>query len=300
MTEKAKRKLKNIDFSTQGAHVALCHKDNGPANNHAYAMVMKAANYTPEYIEKIQQVQVTLEFPEFLRRFFDMYYDDAEVLARLLGYVKPEDKEEDENWYENYLLDKLKSFSIMKAANDAASPSLVLQQLSQEDYLQLMLDQQLVEKAMEKPLPEKSAPKKKVAKATPKATTEVKANPTEKSMDKDDQKDQAVQKSLEDATVLLEKANAELALLKQEKQEAITKAKTEKVAAVVQKEHVDILTKAALSLDDADFAKFTDAIAAIYKQVETSSLFREEGKTVGDKEPVSSGVAALLKSEFKK
>ena len=49
-----------------------------------------------------------------------MYYEDAEVLARMIGYVEPEKEEDDyDDWYENYIEEKLQSFTIIKSLHEA-------------------------------------------------------------------------------------------------------------------------------------------------------------------------------------
>ena len=101
-TTKAQSQLTNIDFTHDGAHIALVSKEQGHgANGHHYALVMKSSGFSQESIQKMQQIQVTLDLPDFLRKFFSLYYDDAEVLARLMGYVKPEDEDEDESGHGN-------------------------------------------------------------------------------------------------------------------------------------------------------------------------------------------------------
>ena len=70
--KKAKRVLKNIEFeSSETSHIALVHKDQGgPASGADYRLVMKSNNFSPEFIQKMQSVQVTMPLPEFLQKFF--------------------------------------------------------------------------------------------------------------------------------------------------------------------------------------------------------------------------------------
>ena len=56
----AKRKLTDIDFSREGAHIALCHKDQGVANQADFALVLKA-DYSDEFVQKLQTVKIQLE-----------------------------------------------------------------------------------------------------------------------------------------------------------------------------------------------------------------------------------------------
>lgn len=146
---KAKRKLSDISFEKEGAHVALTSKQQGgPANTHDYALVLKANKFSEEFVQKMQQVRVTMELPDFLRKFFSVYYEDAEVLARMMGYEKPEMTEEVKTQdYEDYIQSKLEAFEILKSANDSESLSEVLSELDENEYLAMLNDQERLEKA---------------------------------------------------------------------------------------------------------------------------------------------------------
>ena len=93
MTEKTnqtkKRVMKNVTFDHENAHLALCSKEQGVANNADYALILKSQGASEEFIEKMQQVQITLELPDFLNRFFNIWEEDADVLATMMGYVEP-------------------------------------------------------------------------------------------------------------------------------------------------------------------------------------------------------------------
>jgi hypothetical protein len=297
----AKRKLSDIDFSKAGAHVALCHKTNGPANGHNYALIMKAVGYSDEYLQKMQQVKVTLELPEFLRRFFDMYWEDSEVLAKLLGYVKPPEDDADEiDWYEEYIDNKVKSFEILKTLHDSTALEDELAKLPQETRLQMLKDQAYFEKALRR----EDRVQRKLAKAAKESsaaqsTETVKTEKTEVP----DTTEVNVQKSLDDMTVELQKAKDELAQFKKDKAEALVKSKTDAVKALVKDvAQQEILVKAGLALGDEDFTAFTKSLEVIFKQVENSALFREEGVGSAGNEPKTEegGVTALLKTKYKK
>ena len=152
---KAKRKLSDISFEKEGAHVALTSKSQGgPANTHDYALVLKANNFSEEFVQKMQQVRVTMELPDFLRKFFSLYGEDAEILARMMGYEKPEAEDEDEvettkDYYEDYIQSKLEALEVLKSANDAEALSDVLSELDENEYLAMLNDQALIEKAFE-------------------------------------------------------------------------------------------------------------------------------------------------------
>jgi uncharacterized membrane protein len=72
--KKATRILKEFDFSGEDSAVALVGPAVGGAANAKTTVLMKSLNskYSPESIKKMQQIQVTLELPEFLRKFFYM------------------------------------------------------------------------------------------------------------------------------------------------------------------------------------------------------------------------------------
>lgn len=319
---KAKRKLKDLDFSQEGAHIALTHKSQGySANGKPLALVLKAKS--KEFVEKVQQVQVTLELPEFLRRFYGMYYEDAEVLARLLGYV-PEEKEEDDEVeydYESYIEERLQGYSVIKSLKNSDNLLTAIANLD-EDALMLVL------KAQEKlePLMESKA----VAKATTEdntsqigtevekedevitsvvkqaneensMTTEVKTVEQEVTVEMVEKAQfELVQKALDEQKAALQKAMETIAQFEAEKKEAVVKAKTAKLAGAVDEKHLAIVTKAALALEaDEDFEAFVTAVSEMKQAVEKSALFEEQGAS-GESEETKkeSGVASILKAKY--
>ena len=103
---KVKRRLTDITFEHEEAHLALCSKSQGAANNWNKALIMKANNFSPEMIQKAQKIQVTMEIPEFLQKFFGLWYDDSQVLARLMGY-EPEEKEQEDFDYDDWIEERV-------------------------------------------------------------------------------------------------------------------------------------------------------------------------------------------------
>jgi hypothetical protein len=316
---KAKRKLSDISFEKEGAHVALVSKEQGgPANNHDYALVLKANKFSEEFIQKMQQVRVTMELPEFLRKFFGMYYEDSKILAAMLGYVEP--AQEDTQTYEDYIQSQLQAFEVLKAANDAESLADVLSGLDETEYLAMLNDQELLEKAFAnvakattESAPTASAegtdtsPACEVIKEE--VSTSVNKEELEKSKMDEDVKIETVekaqfelvQKALEEQKVELQKALEVIATFEAEKKEAINKAKTEQVKAIVKDESkVEAIAKAALSLEsEEDFTAFLTAITALTAAVETSEMFVEKGASTQEEEPKvqESAVAKLLKAK---
>lgn len=310
MTQKPKRKLKNIDFSDDTSHIALVSKhQGGPANGADYSLVLKNLNNpSPEFIQKMQQIQVTYELPDFLRKVMGMYYEDAEVLARLMGYEKPEDEDEEEDyddWYENYIEEKLSAFSIIKSLHEAKNLPEALSQLTEQDYLDVLNDQYLIEKAL------KEFDEKKSNASTNVENTKVEASASKKKKSKEPQMTQEtemvekakfveIQKQFEDNKVALEKALEQLNKFENEKKEAIVKSKTDAVKAVVKDEkQAAVVVKAALALEDqADFDALVEVFKSMNAVIEKSALFQEQGVSAeADEAPKKNGVLEIIKSQ---
>ena len=333
-TRKAKRKLSDISFEKEGAHVALVSSEQGgPANGHDYALVMKANNFSQEAVQKMQQIRVTMELPDFLRKFFSMYYEDAEVLARMMGYVEPEeeDSDEEEDYYDKYINERLASFEILKAAYNANSLPEYLSQLKEGEFLAMLEDQVQVEKAMKQAEDKKESTQ--VAKAAKEEDTSIASEVSnegvstsdskqelEKSMVKKVENDEqttaggtqvemvekavvvSLEKKLEEQSVQLQKALELVAAFEAEKKEAVVKAKTAKIEAIVKDaKQSAALVKAAIALEDeADFNAFVASLEAVTKDVEKSALFQEQGASVSTEEnkqtesPVAKAVKAQL------
>ena len=261
MTAKvAKRRLKNFDFQGEGAHIALVHKDQGGAANGYNTLVMKSTGqYSQEFLQKAAQVQVTLSFEEFLRKFFGLWHDDAEVLATLLGMQdeKPEDEDESD-WYQNYIAEQVNKFEILKSAHDAENKVDFLSQLDEGDYLSILVNQERFEKALktkeasESPEPVKKVTKKKVT--TQKATKAVhkEDNPTMPEPVVDTNAEviakaqyDEIQKAFDEQKVALQKATDALAHYEKLEKAAKEKARQDAVAdALADKDEADKLFKA--------------------------------------------------------
>ena len=291
MTQKAKRRLSDISFSHEGAHLALCSKSQGAANNWNKALIMKGHNFSPEFIQKMQQIQVTYELPDFLRKVMGMYYEDAEVLARMIGYVEPENEEDDyDDWYENYIEEKLQSFTIIKSLHEAKNLPEALSKLTEQDYLDVLQDQMLIEKALNTEL-DKETEVSKADTSTKVENTKVEASASKKKNPKKETKmtqetemvEKAkfveIQKQFEDQKIALEKAMEQLGKIEQEKKEAIVKSKTDAVKAVVKDEkQAAVVVKAALALEDqADFDALVEVFKSMNDLLEKSGLFQEQG-----------------------
>ena len=282
--QKAKRKLKGFDFAKEGAAVALVGPSVGGPANGIPTLIAKANNFSPEFIQKMQQIQVTMELPDFLEKFFGIWGSDAEVLARLMGYVEPEDEDEvEDDWWENYIEEKLSAFTIIKSLHEAKNLPEALAQLTEQDYLDVLNDQVLIEKALKEFDAKSNASANSVEKPVEAPASKVNKSKKEKQMATPEMVEKAkfveVQKQLEDQKVELAKALEQLNKIEQEKKEAIVKSKTDAVKAVVKDEkQAAVVVKAALALDNQeDF----DALIAVFKSMndllEKSGLFQEQG-----------------------
>lgn len=306
--QKAKRKLKGFDFAKEGAAVALVGPSVGGPANGIPLLIAKANNFSPEFIQKMQQIQVTMELPEFLEKFFGIWGSDAEVLARLMGYEKPEDEDEEEDyddWYENYIEEKLSAFSIIKSLHEAKNLPEALSQLTEQDYLDVLNDQYLIEKALKK------FDEKKSNASTNVENTKVEASASKKKKSKEPQMTQEtemvekakfveIQKQFEDNKVALEKALEQLNKFENEKKEAIVKSKTDAVKAVVKDEkQAAVVVKAALALEDqADFDALVEVFKSMNAVIEKSALFVEQGVSAEAEEaPKKNGVLEIIKSQ---
>ena len=293
-TTKAKARLKDLTFDHDNAHLALCSKDQGAANNQNTAVIFKSASFSPELIAKAQKVQVTMEIPEFLEKFFGLWYSDAQVLARLMGYQPEEDQEE----YTDWIQERVDSFELLKSLHDAESLSDEMSKLSEEQISQILDDQEMIVKSLKEFESSQMLEDKAAKPATKVGPTGSKTIKKEKKMT---QEVVELQKAMEAQKVELEKAREMLKAVEIEKQAVILKSKTDAVAAVVRDEkHVATIMKAAAMLDNTeDFDALLEVFKSITVAVEKSALFNEQGATVEVEDKAGeSKVKEFLKSKY--
>jgi len=306
--QKAKRKLKGFDFSVDGAAVALVGPSVGGPANSIPTLIAKSNNYSPEFIKKMQQIQVTYELPEFLRKVFGLYYEDSEMLARMLGYVEPEDESEEDydDWYENYIEEKLSAFTIIKSLHEAKNLPEALSKLTEDQYLDVLHDQVEIEKAL-KEFAEKADTSAKSVEKQVGASASKKTKNKEKPMTQETEmvaKSVLVelQKAAEADKVELQKALAKLAEIEEANKQAIVKSKTEAVKAVIKDEkQATVVVKAALALDSQeDFDALIEVFKAQNALIEKSALFQEQGVSAeaNEDKPEESKLAKAIKSKY--
>jgi len=264
-----------------------------------------------------------------------LWEDDAKFLAKLMGYKEiadtqmHEDMEAEED-YQDWIKSKMEAFEIIDSVSQEQDVMQAVAKLDEDDYLALLNDQALIEKAFRKLERAEKALLKKQKESTaisnapadePSVTVGVvevetsvvnKAN-KETNMTQEVQVEQVemVEKSqLEqllkaqaDMQVELQKARDLLSVYEQEKKDAIAKArKQELTAAVKQADVAEVLFKAVKDAADEDFAAVVKALADMQAVVEKSAMFEEQGASVQEDQPVvqESAVARLIKAKMQK
>ena len=302
--QKAKRKLKGFDFAKEGAAVALVGPSVGGPANGIPTLIAKANNFSPEFIKKMQEVQVTMELPDFLEKFFYVWGEDAKFLAGLMGWVEPPEDEaaEARDDYNEWVEDRFTSFSVIKSLHEAKNLPDALSRLTEQDYLDVLQDQFEIEKALKEFDSKKSDTSTKVE-------SKVEASASKKKKEKQMTQEAEMveksvlielQKSLDDQRVALEKALADVKRYEDEKKEAIVKSKTDAVKAVVKDEkQAAVVVKAALALEDqADFDALVEVFKSMNALIEKSALFQEQGVSAeADEAPKKNGVLEIIKSQ---
>lgn len=333
---KAKRRLTDISFEKDGAAVALVGKSiGGPANGRDTALILKStANFSDEFLTKAQKVRVTMELPDFLQKFFDIWYEDAQILARMMGYVPEENEESSSDYYEDYIESKLESFEILKSAYESESIAEVLSNLDEDSYLKLLRDQELVEKAFknvesvkeedvktetsEQPVvadvPEDNIIKSQEDNQANKAVKAEQQTEVIKMTDKTVEKDtkvsvemveksqlESVNKALAEQTEALNKALATVATFEAERKEAVNKSRKETLKATLGSEDkVEELFKAVGELEAEQFDSVVAILKSLKDAAESDTLFEETGANDAEEQiNKAAGLKARLEAKYK-
>ena len=302
---KATRILKDLDFSKEGCAVALVGPSVGGAANTYTTLIAKSLNFSEDFIKKMQAVQVTLELPDFLERFFGLYGSDAEVLARLMGYVEdPKEDAQEENYWENYIQERLSAFKVLETLNESESVQKSLADLTEEEYLSVLNDQKYLEGIIEKAKIQKNATGVSGATKSPKGRVSKKKEiPMTQEVEMVEKSQlAAVEKALAEQQTLLQKALETVAKFEAEKKEAITKARFDSVKQAVASEEIATILFKAVGLveDEAVFVEVVKALGDMKALVEKSAMFQEVGASAEESAPAieESGVTKLLKAQF--
>jgi len=294
----ARRRLTDIKFEHEGAHVALVGKHQGGPANGITTLVYKALDVSQELVDKAGEVTVTLPFNEFLRKFFGMYWEDSNVLAQALGFEAESEQPAD---YKEYIDSKVAAISILKNVYKAQDIPKALGELSPEESLSILIAQEVLEKAMSSALPEgdititshynedvnmetiqKALHDELVAKAVAVAEDVLKAQ-------------------LQVQTDVLKAVQDELEVLKALQVAGVVKSRKEAlVAAHVAADEVEDLFKAVGELPQEAFELVVKQLANKAALADASDLFKETGVPgAGEQDPViKDAVADILKAKY--
>lgn len=154
-TKNTKRILKDIDFSADDSHIALCHKTQGTANQAEFVVALKSNSFSEETIQKIQQVKVQLEIPDFIQAFFKIEEEkDAKALAYLMGWTEDlsEEAMEPQMDFDKWVASNMESFEIVKNLKEADVKDYpeILSKLDEWQYLTLLQEQEQFEQGLRK------------------------------------------------------------------------------------------------------------------------------------------------------
>lgn len=330
---KAKRRLSDFDFSKEGSHIALVHKDQGGAANGYETLIMKStANFSQEFIQKAQRVKVEMELPEFLMRFYGMWWEEeAKELAKLFGWVdysdvadKVEDAIEGERSVElidsnptDYVKTKLQDLdnlvSVAKASTkdgeiDTALLANTLASLTEEQYLMLLEDQASIEKALKsggkKPNKKVVDKEQPIVKEADKAVHKEEKQMTEKVAEQEvdvvakAQYDE-IQKAFKEQEEQLQKATAMLEEFKQKEKEQIQKAREATLLAAVEaQDTAEKLFKAVGELDQEHFDIVVEIVKSLVQKATDTDMFKEVGSQQEGEQVHKSTVQKILAQKY--
>lgn len=272
----AKRRLTDIKFEHDGAHVALVGKHQGGPANGVTTLITKATNnITQEQIEKASTVTVEMQFPEFLRKFFGLYWDDAEVLSSVMGYGRTEYPDSTEK---DYIDSRVESISIMKAVYKAQDVEKALAALTPEQHLALMADQEMLEKAFaalpEQPIKQEETQMETILKAAHEEAV-LAAVAVEKAAAVAAVAE--VQKALVAQEEVLKAVQAEVATFKAAEATRVQEVRKSALAAVLPTDQVESVLKALEAVADEAFQAVVAGYAVQKAAVDNSDLMVETG-----------------------
>lgn len=307
MTEKAKRRLSNFNFEDEGSHVALVGPSVGGAANSWTTLITKSTNnITEDQVNKATMVTVELTIHEFLSKFFDMWYDDAEVLARIMGFdTSPDDEADSVDWWDAYIEDRVSAVTIMKSLvldKSEEEVNKAIASLKPEDLIELLEVQKQFEQNLSSP------EGVKLLKGT-------NTSSVEKSNNKGTKMTEFVTKAVHEAEILkaaseavaakeveLQKALEQITAFQAEKKEVIAKARAAAISEVEKDEKAaEALLKSLEAVSDESFEVVIKSLKAKEEKLEDSDLFVKKSKNTEVEEPESeNATSAILKAKYAK
>ena len=296
MTTTAKRRLKNFNFEQDGAHVALVGKhQGGPANGYTTLITKSTQGIPMSFVEKADMVKVTLTIQEFLRRFFGLYYEDAEILGRILGY-NTDDEDGDIESYEDYIQSKIDSVEIMKSLFKAEDMTKALSEVTEEQFDTLLKDQLLIEKSMSSI---EGVSKQNVEKSAEDVKPMIVEN---KDMIKKSELEALIEKAVSSLKTELTKANETIEAYQAKEREQV--AVTRKAAlkdAVKDEDKAELLFKSFEYLTDEAFTSTVETLKALTAAADAGEMFLEKGVDTEVEEPAAKANATrtFLENQYK-
>lgn len=301
---KAKRRLKNFNFEKDGSHVALVGKhQGGPANGYT-TLITKATEGIPEtFVAKADMVRVTMTIQEFLRRFFGVYYEDAEILARILGYDTDIDEDEMFESYEEYIQSKIDSVEVMKNLFKAEDMTKALSEVSEDQFEKLLTDQKMIEELMSSEEFQKS--KEGVSNQNVEKTKEdvTKMSESNQEMVQKSEVESMIEKAVSELKTNLEKANETIEAYKAKEKEAVAEARKAALKDAVKDDaKAESLYKSLAEVSDEAFDETVSTLKSLTQASDASEMFKEKGVDTEVEEPAAkaSATAAYLAKKYNK
>lgn len=270
--------MKNLNFSSPTHNVSLVGAEVGSGANQRKVLLIKQTNTLPDIEDMVsvskalEQVTVSMSMQEFLRKWFDMWYDDAELLTKLLGfeteweaYEKEQEGNESTYSHKSWLEERISQFSIMKSMNDGS-----LENISKSALIDTLALQEKFETALEsynKIQKENEMNEVEIAKAAQlKAETELASNVE-------------VVKSLEAQVASLQE---EISVFKQASVDAELSAIREEVKDVVAEDKLETIVKSLHSMDKEAAALVIETMKSAKQAskaaIDNSDLMEEVGQ----------------------
>lgn len=308
LKQKAKRVLKNFDFSKQDHNISLVGPAVGGAANARTTLLVKSAN-KPETVnvkKALEQVELKISMEEFLRKFFGLWSSDAEVLTKLLGFETEHeaymnqrdessddsDEEDDYDWekeHQKWIEERVSQFTIMKSLNEGST-----EEISKSAFEEIVaLQQKLTE-----PMLAYLETKEKQMNELELAKSALVAKEAELATQVD------VVKSL---TAKVAELEAQVEVFKAAEEKAKFDAFAEQLKGLVADEKLETVAKGLYALHNVDAESAAATIAQMKEQAEIAKAAKkvaEEGLTQeqghGDKQSQEDHLAAIRKAALNK
>ena len=275
-----KQVIVSFDFDSEGAHVALVSKkQGGAANGFKTLQVTKATNQgiqptdAVKVSKALEQVTVTLSMEEFLNKWFGLWYSDAEMLTKLLGFqTEYEAAQEaskanpDEEWsHDKWMEEKLSKFTLMKSLHDTPN-----QTISDEAFIEITKMQHSIEPLLLQQKEETNMVNSTTIVIEKSRFSELETKEAELTV--------AVQKAA-DLQSEVETLKAQITKATEDKEAVELNAFKERLSTLVAEAELEKVSKSLFNLNKVD-AESVDAIIATFvakkAALENSDLFKEE------------------------